>query len=599
MSADDDFGNQGGDPRRMVGGVHIDLSTCVNFYGPPPAVLERLRGGLRGEDLQIHPYCAAEQIEAMYARHLGVSASELVAGRGTTEFIWALSRRVPHASVAVPLPGYTDYLKAFPGRGFPGGPVPSIEQIDAALDVASAGHRVQPAQPDGRRAGPRSAASTRRGAIRSRRSSSTSPTSTSSPIRARRPSSARIREPRRPALAVEVLGNRRDPRRRRVVPDRERLARLLGRRETWPISGVDVAVAEAAMASVDWAERARLDLAATPPGSPTPARAARRARRVGVDVHYRCLVTRTPPSTRVLARHGVGVRVLGRAHGAEPGMLRVLAPLPHQRAAVAACGAIPAGSRPLRAERTPAPALTPRARRERRNAGPRGARGGRRPDGPGAIALGCAGAAGYGVTVVIGRRLARAASRRRPRWRPFAVAALALAALLALRGVRAPGRGAVFSSSRSARSATRASRRSSTSASSAVRQRRASCSSTPIPRSSASSAGSRCASAGRAGAPASRSPCRRPGRRSSRRRRARRNRPARVAFALGRRSSSRSTSSPASGWARRRRDVQRRVGRRGRRLGSPAAARYARRLACPDRWTLLLAYGRSPRPRSR
>ena len=94
MFGDEDFGNQGGDPRRMAGGVHIDLSTCVNFYGPPPAVLERLRGGVAPRDLQIHPYCAAERMEATYARHLGVPAAQLVAGRGTTEFIWALSRQV-------------------------------------------------------------------------------------------------------------------------------------------------------------------------------------------------------------------------------------------------------------------------------------------------------------------------------------------------------------------------------------------------------------------------------------------------------------------------------------------------------------------------
>jgi len=104
----------------MVSGVHIDLSTCVNFYGPPPAVFDLLASGVSPRDLQIHPYPAAERMEAAYARHLGVPASQLVAGRGTTEFIWALSRHVPQHRVAVPLPAYTDYLKAFPGRGFAG-----------------------------------------------------------------------------------------------------------------------------------------------------------------------------------------------------------------------------------------------------------------------------------------------------------------------------------------------------------------------------------------------------------------------------------------------------------------------------------------------
>lgn len=76
-------------------------------------------------------------MEAAYASHLGVPACELVAGRGTTEFIWALSRQVRHESVAVPLPAYTDHLKAFPGRGVAGGQIPSIDHIDAALAASS------------------------------------------------------------------------------------------------------------------------------------------------------------------------------------------------------------------------------------------------------------------------------------------------------------------------------------------------------------------------------------------------------------------------------------------------------------------------------
>ena len=95
-----DFGPQGGDPTRMGGALTLDLSTCVNRYGPPPAVRDALQGTTM-PDLQIHPYAAAEQVERCYADLLGVDPSELVAGRGTTEFIWAMGRQVPHADVAV------------------------------------------------------------------------------------------------------------------------------------------------------------------------------------------------------------------------------------------------------------------------------------------------------------------------------------------------------------------------------------------------------------------------------------------------------------------------------------------------------------------
>jgi histidinol-phosphate aminotransferase len=337
MLAEEDFGNQGGDPRRMVGGVRIDLSTCVNFYGPPPAVLERLRDGVQGEDLQIHPYCAAERIEATYARHLGVPASELVAGRGTTEFIWALSRQVPHASVAVPLPAYTDYLKAFPGRGFPGAQLPTIEHIDAALASASLVIISNPHNPTGVALDPDDLIDAARA-----HPLATFVVDESYVDFVADPWSASV-----VGADVENLVVLRSPSKfwgiaaTRVgvawCADPDRLRGLLGRRETWPISGLDVAVADAAMTSIEWACRARNDLAAD---AAWLGDALRRLPGTLVErdvhVHYRCLLTdRAEQIAARMARHGVGVRVLGRAHGVDPGALRVLAPLPHQRDAVA------------------------------------------------------------------------------------------------------------------------------------------------------------------------------------------------------------------------------------------------------------------------
>ncbi|MGH9222539.1 MAG: hypothetical protein ACRD2W_01780 [Acidimicrobiales bacterium] len=117
MTTQIDFGPQGGDPRRRTGGIRLDLSTCVNRYGPAPAALAVL-GTTAPADLLLHPYEAAAEVERAYGALPGVDPAELVAGRGTTEFIWALARNVDHDGVAVPLPAYTDYLRAFPGRGF-------------------------------------------------------------------------------------------------------------------------------------------------------------------------------------------------------------------------------------------------------------------------------------------------------------------------------------------------------------------------------------------------------------------------------------------------------------------------------------------------
>jgi len=345
MRIDDDFGAQGGDPRRITGGVRIDLSTCVNFYGPPPAVLDLFRAGIDPQDLQIHPYAAAERMEAAYARHLGVPAAQLVAGRGTTEFIWALSRQVAHETVAVPLPGYTDYLKAFPGRGFAGAQIPSIEHVEAALAAASLVILSNPHNPSGVTLDPAALV-----AVARRHPSKILVVDESyvdfvpdpcgaSVVGADLDNLVVLRSPSKfwgiAATRVGVAW----------CPDRDRLCQLLGRRETWPISGVDVAVAEAAMGSVDWAERCRLDLARDAAWLADGLRALPGALvEADVGVHYRCLITEHADDLAAqMAAHGVGARALGRAHGADPGALRVLAPLPHQRELVA--GALHAAGR--------------------------------------------------------------------------------------------------------------------------------------------------------------------------------------------------------------------------------------------------------------
>jgi hypothetical protein len=46
-----DFGTQGGDPARAVS---MDLSTCVNRYGPAPAALAALRS-IEPGDILLHP----------------------------------------------------------------------------------------------------------------------------------------------------------------------------------------------------------------------------------------------------------------------------------------------------------------------------------------------------------------------------------------------------------------------------------------------------------------------------------------------------------------------------------------------------------------
>ena len=287
-------------------------------------------------------------MEAAYARHLGVPASQLVAGRGTTEFIWALSRQVAHASVAVPLPAYTDYLKAFPGRGFAGPQVPTIEHVDAALSAASLVIISNPHNPSGVMLDPAELVAAAR-----RHPHATFVVDESYVDFVPDPSARdghrrrRTREPRRAALAVEVLGHRGDARRRRLVSrtasacaacsaaarrGRSRASTSPSPRPRWRAS--------------TWAERARLDLADDGAWLADVLRELPgKLVTQDVGVHYRCLEHRArardrrarwPSTASACARSGAPT-------ASHPGALRILAPLPHERETVA--GAVRAAAR--------------------------------------------------------------------------------------------------------------------------------------------------------------------------------------------------------------------------------------------------------------
>ena len=162
----------------------------------------------------------------------------------------------------MPLPGYTDYLKAFPGRGFAGDQVPSVDHVEAALAAATSLVIISnPHNPSGVTLDPGELI-----AVARRHPSKILVVDESYVDFVPDPGGASVVGT--DAANIVVL---RSPSKfwgiaaTRVgvawCPDRERLAHLLGRRETWPISGLDVTVAEAAMASAEWAERCRLDLA--------------------------------------------------------------------------------------------------------------------------------------------------------------------------------------------------------------------------------------------------------------------------------------------------------------------------------------------------
>jgi histidinol-phosphate aminotransferase len=335
-AAEIDFGAQGGDPTREV---RIDLSTCVNRYGPAPAAVEALHA-VKPEDILLHPYDAADRMKALYEWATGVDPAHLVAGRGASEFIWAMGREVDPAGVAIPLPAYTDYLKAFPGRGFTvnGEQLPTLELVDAALSAAQLVIISNPHNPTG---------------VQLPRDGLLS-------VAAEHPRSTLVVDESYINFAPDPIG-------RAVINcdlpnvvvirstskfygiaavragvawcrDVGRLRDLFGVQENWGLSGVDVTVAEAAVRSWDWSGEVRARMHADSAWLADELEKIPGVQLVRNDVvHFQyAFCERSAAVADVFARHGIGVRVLSKAHGVRPDALRIVAPREDERDVVAA-----------------------------------------------------------------------------------------------------------------------------------------------------------------------------------------------------------------------------------------------------------------------
>jgi histidinol-phosphate/aromatic aminotransferase/cobyric acid decarboxylase-like protein len=326
-----DFGAQGGDPSR---GVDMDLSTCVNRYGPAPAVIAALQA-IEPADILLHPYDAAPQLIDLYRELTGVSDGAMIAGRGASEFIWAMGRELDHASVQVPMPAYTDYLKAFPGRGFSrfGEQIPSLDQIDAALNAAGTVVISNPHNPTGAHLDSQGLI-----AVAAARPTATLVVDESyidftpdpngwSVIGCELPNIVVLRSTTKfYGIAATRTGIA-------WCAESGRLAWLFGQQENWGLSGIDVRVACAAVRSFAWTDQARAQMLAdsawlveTLSGVPGLDVYANRS------VHFQyAFCERSHEVADVFRRHGIGVRVLGAAHGVHPDALRIVAPRHDER----------------------------------------------------------------------------------------------------------------------------------------------------------------------------------------------------------------------------------------------------------------------------
>lgn len=322
----DCFGTQGGDPGRAV---DIDLSTCVNRYGPAPAAIEALHSIDRDQVL-LHPYAAAERLIETYRWATGVNHGGMLAGRGASEFIWAMGREVDHAGVRLPLPAYTDYLKAFPGRGFSlaGEQFPSVEQVNSALDGADLVVISNPHNPTGTLLDPAeliAAAEAHPASVlvvdESYVDFTPDPLAWSL-LGCDVPNIVVLQSTSKfygiAAMRAGVAW----------CADDEKLKHLFGQQENWGLSGVDVHAACAAVRDFHWAAHSRSWLHAD-----SSWLADLLCGTAGIDAHCNSVVhfqyafcQRSDDAAAVFQSHGIGVRVLSIAHGVTPDALRIAAP---------------------------------------------------------------------------------------------------------------------------------------------------------------------------------------------------------------------------------------------------------------------------------
>jgi histidinol-phosphate/aromatic aminotransferase/cobyric acid decarboxylase-like protein len=335
----DKLGQQGGDRRHLPSAQYIDLSTCVNRYGPPQAVMDTIHAITR-EDIRIHPYEAAEKLVAAHSVHLGVSPNELLAGRGTTEFIWSIGRLSENQRVLVPLPAYTDFLRAFSAAaGSSESSIDAASSFDSLSACMSKADWVVISNPSNPLGTTFSRAQLTELCQRFPQTMLIVDESYLDFILDRKQTSIigcdleNIVVLRSPSKFYGIAGTRAGV---AWSKNTSVLSLLAGQQHTWPLSALDVAVAvtalqqeewssavrDALVADAIWLEQLLLSLFETSLGHVvTP-----------VPVHYRFIQTDLAAViAKSLQGHDILVRVLAEGHGLKGGGLRITSPLRDER----------------------------------------------------------------------------------------------------------------------------------------------------------------------------------------------------------------------------------------------------------------------------
>jgi histidinol-phosphate/aromatic aminotransferase/cobyric acid decarboxylase-like protein len=320
----DDLGAQGGD---VPPETKLDLSTCVNPYGPPKSALEAL-SHIDVDVIKRHPYGAPSRLEAVYAQRMGVDSRNVVATRAASEAISHLARLFEGKSVVLPLPTYTEYVKRFPGstRFEAVNPFHEIDALRSASNEADVVIFSNPQNPTGRFVDSRALAELAAGAphctfvVDESYADFVEDRSSVSVCGAEADNVVTITSPTKffglGGIRVGALWTRNE----------QYLAQLRTYRTTWPVSALEVCVAEAAMADGEWQHWVRHRLHEDAQWLDEWLATWQGISVVPGPLHFRLVLGDVETLHSALGRVETATRMLQPAHGVGRPALRISAP---------------------------------------------------------------------------------------------------------------------------------------------------------------------------------------------------------------------------------------------------------------------------------
>ena len=93
----------------------LDMSSTINPLGPPPGLMDYLRTNLSVATRL--PEVDSGETARQYAEYLSVNPHRILAGNGTTQFIYAIPQALESRRILIVGPTYSDYADAWKMHG--------------------------------------------------------------------------------------------------------------------------------------------------------------------------------------------------------------------------------------------------------------------------------------------------------------------------------------------------------------------------------------------------------------------------------------------------------------------------------------------------